>query len=38
MNAHDWFQTRYGIRLPDGTMATTMQGQPWMWDNLEDRI
>ena len=36
MNEHDWFITRYGIRLPDGNMAMTMQGQPWMWENLED--
>ena len=36
MSDHDWFITRWGIRLPDGTMATTMQGQVWAWQNRED--
>jgi len=36
MNQHDWFETRWGIRLPDGTMATTWQGQIWSWDSREN--
>lgn len=36
MTEHDWFQTRWGIRNPDGTMATTWQGQTWMWPSREE--
>lgn len=33
---HDWLLTRWGIRNPDHTMATTWQGQTWIWDNRDD--
>lgn len=36
MNEHDWFTVRYGIRLPGGKMATTIHGQVWMWDTVEE--
>jgi hypothetical protein len=36
VNGPDWFQERWGIRNPDGTMATTWQGQVWMWETKEE--
>ena len=32
---HQWFSTRYGIRLPDGTMAISPLGMPWTWEDRE---
>lgn len=29
MNEHDWFQTRFAIRLPDGALAKTPNGIEW---------
>lgn len=36
MTEQFWLQTRYGIRLPDGSMATSMQGQVWSWPDIAD--
>lgn len=36
MNEHDWFQTRWGIRLPDGNMAATALGPLWIWNTREE--
>lgn len=36
MTDPDWLITRWGIRNPDYTMATTWQGQVWMWDSRDD--
>lgn len=36
MTDHLWLQTRYGIRLPDGSMATSMSGQVWSWPDMSD--
>ena len=36
MNGPDWFQERWGIRNPDGSMATTWQGQVWIWETKEE--
>ena len=33
---HQWFITRYGIRLPDGTMAMSPLGIPWMSEDREN--
>lgn len=33
---HSWLQTRYGVRLPDGSMATSAQGQVWSWTDIAD--
>jgi hypothetical protein len=30
---YEWFQTRYAIRLPDGTLALGPAGTPWMWSD-----
>lgn len=35
MTDAQWFQTRYGIRLPDGSMAPTMAGTAWTCDSRE---
>lgn len=30
------FEIRYAVRLPDGNLARTLQGQPWIWDSRDD--
>lgn len=29
------YQIRYGIRLPDGSLAQSPYGQPWSWPDRE---
>lgn len=32
----NWFDTHWGIRLPNGQMAKTLTGQAWAWPTRED--
>ena len=36
MSDPDGYTRRYSIRLPDGTIARSALGQPWMWDDADD--
>lgn len=29
------YTVHYGIELPDGTMAMSPYGAPWLWDDIE---
>lgn len=36
IDAENWFETQWGVRLPNGKMAMTMTGHAWTWPTRED--
>lgn len=36
IDADNWFQTNWSIRLPNGALVKTMTGQTWVWQDRED--